>query len=72
MSDSASPVPNGAGHHEDDSGSHVEPTPDLSVNGDQSDADLFGDGDDGSEDQPVGYVHKMPVQLMLLIIPQSA
>ena len=61
MSDSASPNPGGVEHREDDADSHMDPTPDLSMNGDQSDADLFGDGDDG-EDQPARSVYQLPPQ----------
>ena len=46
MSESESPIANGTGYREEESGSPMDPTPDLSVNGDQSDADLFGDQDE--------------------------
>lgn len=52
MSDSESPITNGAGQHSGGPGSRMSATPDQSVNGGQSDGDLFGDDDDASIDQP--------------------
>ena len=46
MSDSESVAANGELRPEEQAGSPADATPDLSMNGEESDADLFGDGDD--------------------------
>ena len=52
MSDSDLAAANGERRAEEQNGSPADATPDLSMNGEDSDADLFGDGDDDDLEQP--------------------